>query len=66
MTLCVRSEQDLDRANKAILLPDGSVVPYDTLILCTGRYANSVDLHHFKHCAIMLFYFVIGGLLKFA
>lgn len=27
---------DLDRENGAILLPDGSVVPYDILVLCTG------------------------------
>lgn len=26
----------LDRENGAILLPDGSVVPYDVLVLCTG------------------------------
>ncbi|CAM9574282.1 unnamed protein product [Scytosiphon promiscuus] len=26
----------LDRENGAILLPDGSVVPYDILVLCTG------------------------------
>lgn len=26
----------LDRENGAILLPNGSVVPYDVLVLCTG------------------------------
>ncbi|CAM9515357.1 unnamed protein product, partial [Choristocarpus tenellus] len=32
---------DLDRENRAILLPDGSVVPYDALVLCTGLQDNS-------------------------
>ncbi|CAM9474951.1 unnamed protein product, partial [Discosporangium mesarthrocarpum] len=32
---------DLDRENRAILLPDGSVVPYDALVLCTGLQDNT-------------------------
>ncbi|CAM9236745.1 unnamed protein product [Chrysoparadoxa australica] len=28
---------ELDRENKAVLLPDGAVIPYDTLVLTTGR-----------------------------
>ncbi|KAG5189802.1 hypothetical protein JKP88DRAFT_286546 [Tribonema minus] len=28
---------DLDRENKAVLLPDGTIAPYDLLVLCTGR-----------------------------
>jgi hypothetical protein len=32
---------DLDRENKAILLPDGSIVPYDTLVLTTGKQEQS-------------------------
>lgn len=36
-TLLCRSRMvHLDRENGAILLPDGSVVPYDVLVLCTG------------------------------
>eukprot|EP00752_Nemacystus_decipiens_P015636 g13953.t1 len=31
----------LDRENGAILLPDGSVVPYDVLVLCTGLQDDS-------------------------
>ncbi|KAG5187190.1 hypothetical protein JKP88DRAFT_288209 [Tribonema minus] len=29
--------QDLDRENKAVLLPDGTIAPYDLLVLCIGR-----------------------------
>lgn len=31
----------LDRENGAILLPDGSIVPYDVLVLCTGLQVGS-------------------------
>lgn len=34
---------DLDRDNSAILLPDGSVVPYDVLVLCTGLQVEVKD-----------------------
>lgn len=32
----------LDRENGAILLPNGSVVPYDILVLCTGLQVRTV------------------------
>jgi hypothetical protein len=61
ITLCMHSEQDLDRANKAILLPDGSVVPYDTLILCAGRYCTLL----FIQCWSVLFITCVVDALQF-
>ena len=34
----------LDRENGAILLPNGSVVPYDILVLCTGLQVRRLGL----------------------